>query len=47
VAVPDGRRSRYELADRRLRHALGDLLELALGVDPEAPCEADTDGCCP
>jgi DNA-binding transcriptional ArsR family regulator len=25
VAVPDGRRSRYELADRRLAHALDDL----------------------
>ena len=26
VAVPEGRRSRYELADPRLGHAVGDLL---------------------
>jgi ArsR family transcriptional regulator, cadmium/lead-responsive transcriptional repressor len=34
VAVPEGRRTRYELADRRLAHALGDLLSLVLTVDP-------------
>lgn len=37
VAVPEGRRARYELADSRLGHALGDLLDLVLVVDP---------GCC-
>lgn len=37
VAVPEGRRTRYELTDPRLRHALGDLLDLVLVVDP---------GCC-
>lgn len=47
VAVPDGRRSRYELADRRLAPALADLVELALAVDPDAACAADTDGICP
>ena len=36
VAVPDGRRSRYELADARLSHALGDLLGVVLDVDPSA-----------
>jgi DNA-binding transcriptional ArsR family regulator len=36
VAVPDGRRSRYELADERLAHALGDLLGVVLAVDPAA-----------
>jgi ArsR family transcriptional regulator, cadmium/lead-responsive transcriptional repressor len=36
VAVPDGRRSRYELADPRLAHALGDLLGVVLAVDPAA-----------
>ena len=46
VAVPEGRRSRYELADRRLAHALADLLELALAVDPDAGCPADVDGTC-
>jgi ArsR family transcriptional regulator, cadmium/lead-responsive transcriptional repressor len=35
VAVPEGRRSRYELADARLGHALGDLLGVVLAVDPE------------
>jgi DNA-binding transcriptional ArsR family regulator len=35
VAVPDGRRVRYELADARLGHALGDLL---LIVSRDAEC---------
>src|SRR5260370_41282772 len=30
VAVPEGRRTRYEPSDHRPRHALGDLLGLAL-----------------
>ncbi|WP_457255856.1 ArsR/SmtB family transcription factor [Pedococcus sp. P5_B7] len=34
VAVPEGRRTRYELADRNIGHALGDLLSLVLAVDP-------------
>jgi ArsR family transcriptional regulator, cadmium/lead-responsive transcriptional repressor len=46
VAVPEGRRSRYELADARLAHALGDLLGLVLTVDPAACPAADTAGCC-
>ncbi|WP_442877448.1 ArsR/SmtB family transcription factor [Dactylosporangium sp. AC04546] len=46
VAVPEGRRSRYELADPRLAHALGDLLGLVLAVDPAACPGSDTDGCC-
>jgi len=47
VAVPEGRRSRYELADPRLSHALGDLVGLVLAVDPQAcPDSADGD-CCP
>src|ERR687888_299376 len=33
VAVPEGRRTRYELADARLGHALGDLLGVVLAVD--------------
>lgn len=36
VAVPEGRRSRYELADPRLAHALEDLLGVVLAVDPGA-----------
>ena len=47
VAVPEGRRARYELADRRLARALGDLVELALAVDPDAACPVDADGSCP
>jgi DNA-binding transcriptional ArsR family regulator len=40
VAVPDGRRTRYELADARLGHALKDLLGVVLAVDP-ACCAPD------
>jgi DNA-binding transcriptional ArsR family regulator len=46
VAVPEGRRVRYELADGRLSHALGDLLGVVLAVDPTACADADRDGCC-
>jgi len=35
VATPDGRRTRYELTDQRLAHALTDLLDLVLVVDPD------------
>jgi DNA-binding transcriptional ArsR family regulator len=38
VAVPEGRRVRYELADARLAHALSDLLGVVLSVDP-AVCD--------
>jgi ArsR family transcriptional regulator, cadmium/lead-responsive transcriptional repressor len=38
VAQPEGRRSRYELADSRIAHALDDLVGLVLAVDP---------ACCP
>ncbi|MET8044837.1 winged helix-turn-helix domain-containing protein [Micromonospora sp. NPDC005215] len=46
VAVPEGRRTRYELTDRRLAHALGDLLGLVLTVDPASCAAADDKGCC-
>ncbi|MBM7490775.1 DNA-binding transcriptional ArsR family regulator [Micromonospora luteifusca] len=46
VAVPEGRRTRYELTDARLAHALGDLLNLVLTVDPTACADADEKGCC-
>ena len=46
VAVPEGRRTRYELADARLGHALGDLLEVVLVTDPEACADAEGEGCC-
>lgn len=43
VAVPDGRRTRYELADARLGHAIKDLLGVVLAVDPA--CCAPDGGC--
>ncbi|TDC38769.1 ArsR family transcriptional regulator [Micromonospora sp. 15K316] len=46
VAVPEGRRARYELADARLAHALADLLGLVLAVDPAACPDSDRKGCC-
>jgi len=46
VAVPEGRRVRYELSDGRLAHAVGDLLGLVLAVDPTVCPAADADGCC-
>ncbi|MGY0232078.1 ArsR/SmtB family transcription factor [Longispora urticae] len=46
VAAPEGRRTRYELADARLAHALGDLLGVVLAVDPAACPTSDTDDCC-
>lgn len=35
VTVPEGRRVRYEIADARLHHALGDLLGVVLAIDDE------------
>lgn len=46
VAVPEGRRTRYELAEPKLAHALGDLLGVVLTVDPQACAEAEDKGCC-
>jgi hypothetical protein len=34
VAAPEGRRTRYELAEPKLAHALADLLGVVLAVDP-------------
>ncbi|MGW0252474.1 ArsR/SmtB family transcription factor [Nocardia goodfellowii] len=47
VAVPEGRRNRYELADKRIGHALDDLLGLVLAVDPACRCPDDPEAeCC-
>ena len=46
VAVPEGRRTRYELADARLGHALADLHQAILVPDPDACADADEQGCC-
>jgi DNA-binding transcriptional ArsR family regulator len=39
VAVTEGRRTRYELSDPRIAHALDDLLGLVLAVDPSCCAE--------
>ncbi len=46
VAQPEGRRSRYELADKRIAHALDDLVGLVLSVDPACCPAADSNACC-
>ncbi|WP_419179556.1 ArsR/SmtB family transcription factor [Rhodococcus opacus] len=46
VAVPEGRRARYELADPRIGRALDDLIGLVLAVDPPHCPETDADNCC-
>ncbi|QUC59009.1 winged helix-turn-helix transcriptional regulator [Streptomyces sp. A2-16] len=47
VTVPDGRRTRYELADPRLGHALDDLRGVVLAVEADRTCaDADEQGCC-
>ncbi|MBB4931911.1 DNA-binding transcriptional ArsR family regulator [Lipingzhangella halophila] len=47
VAVPVGRRSRYELADSRLAHALDDLRTAVLAVETDKSCpEAEDKDCC-
>lgn len=45
VAVPEGRRTRYELTESRLGNALDDLLKVVLLADPGL-CDADDQGCC-
>ncbi len=44
VAVPEGRRTRYEIADPHLMVALTALMDVVLAVDEGAPC---ADGNCP
>jgi DNA-binding transcriptional ArsR family regulator len=46
VAVPEGRRARYELADPRIGHALDDLIGLVLAVDPACCPRAQQEECC-
>lgn len=45
VAVPEGRRVRYELADPALARSLADLLDVVLAVDA-AVCPALPDTAC-
>ncbi len=47
VALPDGRRTRYELADERLGHALDDLRTAVIAVAADRTCvDTDQKGCC-
>lgn len=46
VAIPEGRRTRYELADPRIGRALDDLADLVLAVDPECCTDGNDQGCC-
>ncbi|MET9394543.1 metalloregulator ArsR/SmtB family transcription factor [Streptomyces sp. NPDC006624] len=47
VTAPDGRRTRYELADARLGQALGHLLASVVAVEQDRNCpDAATKGCC-
>lgn len=47
VTVPDGRRTRYELADERLGHALDDLRTAVISVEADRTCaDAARKGCC-
>ncbi len=49
VAVPEGRRTRYEIADPHLARALGALVDVVLAVDDGEPCvdaDCDVPMCC-
>ena len=49
VAVPEGRRTRYEIADPHLAAALTALVEATLAVDESVPCVdpvCAVPGCC-
>ncbi|WP_280826289.1 winged helix-turn-helix domain-containing protein [Mycobacterium sp. OTB74] len=46
VAVPEGRRTRYELADPKLAHALDDLLTVVLATESGLCPDAVNEGCC-
>ncbi|WP_055697523.1 MULTISPECIES: ArsR/SmtB family transcription factor [Streptomyces] len=47
VTVPDGRRTRYELADERLGHALDHLLAAVVAIESDQTCpDAAAKDCC-
>lgn len=49
VAVPEGRKTRYEIADPHLTRALGALVDVVLAVDDGVPCidaDCDVPMCC-
>ena len=50
VAEPEGRQTRYEIADPHLAAAMTALVEVTLAVDENAPCvdaACTVHGCCP
>jgi DNA-binding transcriptional ArsR family regulator len=49
IAEPEGRRTRYEIADPHLTQALVGLVSVVLAVDEGAPCmdgSCEVPGCC-
>ncbi len=49
VTAPEGRRTRYEIADAHLTRALESLMDVVLAVDDGAPCmdaKCDVPLCC-
>lgn len=46
VAVPEGRRTRYELADPHIARAISELLDAVLAVDEGQPCAEQACACC-
>lgn len=47
VTAPDGRRTRYELADERLGPALDNLRTAMVAVEADRTCpDAHEKGCC-
>ena len=49
VAVPEGRQTRYEIADPHLANAISSLMTVVLAVDEGSPCADDdcsVEGCC-
>lgn len=46
VATPEGRRTRYEIADPHLTQGLRQLLDAVVAVDEGAPCLDESCACC-
>ena len=49
VAEPEGRKTRYEIADPHLAHALTALVDVTLAVEQDTPCidsACPVPGCC-
>lgn len=46
VPEAEGRRTRYKLADDRIKHALNDLREVVLHTDPALCDKSEDEDCC-